>query len=238
MLALVWLAPIEFTACKPHSYWCHTAYWLTESAGKYGTLVIVMATGLIFALHARGAAGRIKAFLKVALVFIVLLSSFAYINEHITKTILKFPRPSHLFIVKAAHSDIDSLYKLKERPRQASLRQMIENTPALYETLDKKVQEHWIEESGYSFPSGHSFNAFLCGCLLAYCVMQGRFRKLYFLPLIWSVMIAVSRVAIGAHSALDVSVGGLLGVLVAWAFLSMDYTRRLLRVESYKSNTE
>jgi phosphatidylglycerophosphatase B len=234
MLALVWFAPVEFTACRPGSYWCYTAYWLTESAGKYGTLIIVIITGLIFALHARGLAAGLKAFLKVALVFIVLLSSFAYINEHITKTILKFPRPSHLYIVKAANSNIDSLYSLKGEPREACLRQMIENTPALYETLDRKVQKHWVEESGYSFPSGHSFNAFLCGCLLAYCVMQGRFRKLYFLPLIWSVMIAVSRVAIGAHSALDVSVGGLLGILVAWAFLSMDYTRRLLSLEREK----
>jgi phosphatidylglycerophosphatase B len=229
MLALVWLTPIGFTACRPHSYWCHTAYWLTESAGKYGTVIIVLITGLIFALHAQTSAA--KTFLKVALAFVVLLSSFAYINENVTKAILKFPRPSHLYIVKAAHGNIDSLLDLNKESRQASLRQMIESTPELYETLDKKVQEHWIKEAGYSFPSGHSFNAFLCGCLLAYCVMQGRFRKLYFLPLIWAVMIAVSRVAIGAHSALDVSVGGLLGILVAWAFLRMEYTRELLRLK-------
>jgi len=231
MLALVWFTPVKFTACKAGSYWCYTAYWLTESAGKYGTLIIVIATGLIFALQARGPANRMKAFLKVALVFIILLSSFAYINEHVTKAILKFPRPSHLYIVEAAHGNIDSLYILKSEPREACLRQMINSTPALYDMLDQKVQDHWVEESGYSFPSGHSFNAFLCGCLLAYCVAQGRFRKLYFLPLVWSVMIAVSRVAIGAHSALDVSVGGLLGILVAWAFLSMDYTRNLLALE-------
>jgi membrane-associated phospholipid phosphatase len=48
------------------------------------------------------------------------------------------------------------------------------------------------------------------------------------LPFVWAYMVGVSRVAMGAHSALDVSVGALMGVLTACLFLYVDMTRHWL----------
>jgi len=41
-------------------------------------------------------------------------------------------------------------------------------------------------------------------------------------------LVAVSRVAIGAHSALDVSFGAALGLLIGQLFLYIDYSRAII----------
>jgi phosphatidylglycerophosphatase B len=100
-----------------------------------------------------------------------------------------------------------------------------------FRDTDARVLGHWVEEAGYSFPSGHSFNAFLLASILAFSIyyMANRsVRWLYILPMIWAVLVAVSRVAIGAHSALDVSIGGALGILVSHTLLYFSVTQALL----------
>lgn len=126
--------------------------------------------------------------------------------------------------------NLDSLYELEKEQRQQFLNDLIRGTPVLQNNIDKKVLDHWVEEAGYSFPSGHSFNAFLLACILSFSIYHTknheRFRKFYVLPFVWALMIGISRVAIGAHTALDVSFGAALGILVASLLLYFDVTRK------------
>ncbi len=91
---------------------------------------------------------------------------------------------------------------------------------------------HWVQESGFSFPSGHSFNAFLLAMVLAYGIYHNQFRaqwrKLFVLPFIWALAVAVSRVAIGVHTPLDVSTGAAMGIGLGILLLYIDFTRHWL----------
>lgn len=64
-----------------------------------------------------------------------------------------------------------------------------------------------------SFPSGHAMTAFaLCGFLI---LRGGPVWRWFALPA--AVLIALSRLAVGAHWPLDIAVGASLGWLCAWA---------------------
>ncbi len=230
MLCLVWFLPVEFSACSIDSLWCGTAYWLTESAGKYGTLLIIVLAAFLYTLRIKSKKEKIITFFSSAAALFIILAVFAYTNEHFTKKILKYPRPSHTYIISQSGQkvNLDSMYKLEIEQRKEFLHQLIISSTVLTATIDKKVLDHWVEEAGYSFPSGHSFNAFLLACILSFSIYHSRYKKLVVIPFVWALSIAVSRVAIGAHSALDVSVGAALGILIAMLLLYFDTTRKLI----------
>jgi len=216
-----------------NSLWCSSAYWITQSAGKYGTLIIVIVTSIFYSVRFTTNKERIVNFFRSTIALTLFLSLFAFVNEHLTKKLLKLPRPSHTYVFdhSGTETKVDSLYKLDEHGRQLFLQELIDTNKKSFLNIDEKVLDHWVEESGYSFPSGHSFNAFLLACILSFSLFNSQnkiARIFYIVPFVWAVLVAVSRVAIGAHSALDVSFGAALGTIVAFVFLYFDNTRRLI----------
>ena len=175
--------------------------------------------------------------MKSVLSLILFFGTLAFINERYTKPILKSQRPSHLYMLKQTglSNSIDSLYTLNKKDREQFFADLIKNNPMQFEAIDPKIQEHWVEEAGFSFPSGHSFNAFLFAMILSYAIHVNQFRpgwrKLFFVPFVWAFLVAVSRVALGAHSAKDVCAGAALGIVVGTLFLYMDITRHWLTRE-------
>ncbi len=154
-------------------------------------------------------------------------------NEYVTKPSLRLSRPSHNFIIKKANipNQLDSIYRLTVVQRQAYFENLLKINEVSFQEIDPRVLAHWIDEAGYSFPSGHSFNAFLLASIMAFSLyhVQNKFiRRLYFVPYFWAAAVAISRVAIGAHSPLDVSAGAALGILVSHLFIYFDATRRLI----------
>lgn len=168
------------------------------------------------------------------LALVALFGILAYVNEHYTKPILKSQRPSHVYMLEQTGllQSIDSLYQLDKQSRQAFFSELITKHPLQFREIAPDVQEHWIEEAGFSFPSGHTFNAFLYAVILAYPLLYNRsypwVRPLYFLPFIWALLVGISRVAMGAHTPFDVSAGAALGILLGFIFLYSDKTRHWL----------
>lgn len=233
LLLIVWFLNPEFTACSKNSVWCTIAYWSTESAGRIGTPIIIFMVSIVFALRASAVKEAVINFARTFVVLSVILSVFALLNEHVVKPALQVARPSHQYIITQSKSTakLDSLYTLLETDRRAFFKQLIEADTVSFKNSDARILNHWIEEAGYSFPSGHSFNAFLLAGILAFCIYHltnRRVRWLYVIPFAWAVMVAVSRVAIGAHTALDVSIGSAMGLLISHTLLYFTVTRRLL----------
>jgi phosphatidylglycerophosphatase B len=137
-------------------------------------------------------------------------------------------------------NSIDSLYALDKPARRDFFAHLIRSNPGSFLQIDEDIQEHWIEEAGFSFPSGHSFNAFLFAMILAYAIKYNRsyphLRILFFIPFLWAFLVAVSRVAVGAHSALDVSAGALLGICIGFVFFI--YRTHTALVDPQKLNYE
>ncbi len=178
--------------------------------------------------------GKTEVFLKSVFSLCLFFGVLAYLNEHYTKPILKLQRPSHVFMLRQTGQlrSIDSLYKLSKDERRIYFENLLKKNQAAFGNIDHEIQSHWIKESGFSFPSGHTFNAFLFAMIISYAVRFNRsypqLRRLFFVPFVWALIVGVSRVAIGAHSALDVSAGAAAGVLIGWLFLYIDKTRHWL----------
>ncbi len=234
LLVFVGLTPLDFSACSPGSIWCALAYSLTSSGGKYGFLLLLLFTGWCYTLSESVLFAKLIIFLKTVLSLSIFFGTLAFINEHYTKPLLKLQRPSHVYMLEQSGipQQIDSLYRQSKAERQVFFDQLLKKNKTVFQQIDPKVQRHWVEEAGFSFPSGHSFNAFLFAMILSYAFRHNRkkphWRNYYFIPFIWALSVAVSRVALGAHSALDVSAGAALGILLGCLFLYIDVTRHWL----------
>lgn len=226
--------PVAFTACSPNSWWCHIAYFFTNSGGPIGFIVLLLVTGVGYASTARGKKEKVTVFLKSIITLLAFFGALAFVNEHFTKHLLKAKRPSHLYMLNQTGLDqtIDSLYNLSKEERQAFFADLVQNHPLQFEQIDQAIQKHWIDEAGFSFPSGHTFNAFLFAMILSYAIYfnrsRPRLRNLFFIPFAWALTVGVSRVAMGAHSAFDVSAGACLGIVLGALFLYIDLTRHWL----------
>lgn len=87
----------------------------------------------------------------------------------------------------------------------------IVNRPRPYETMDQ-VRLLIGEQAETSFPSGHSATAFASAFILV-------FREkawLRWTALVAAILMAFSRVYVGVHYPIDIVVGSLVGVVVAW----------------------
>jgi phosphatidylglycerophosphatase B len=233
LVCAVWLFYPEFTACSRDSLWCTFCYWTTQSAGRFGTIYVVIAACVYFAAGQVTARGKALVFIRSLLALVVILSAFAYLNEHLIKSTLRIVRPSHTFMVKDTefNSKLDSIYNLTDNNKRAFFKSVITADTITFKTIDERILNHWVEEMGYSFPSGHSFNAFLLAGIIAVGIFQNtpkRRRWLCVIPLVWASLVALSRVAIGAHSALDVSVGSAMGLILSYSLMSFRITRELI----------
>ena len=89
--------------------------------------------------------------------------------------------------------------------------------------LSSSIEAHWIEETGYSFPSGHAFSAmFLATFFLAIGATYLATKRLwiFYALLPWALAVCYSRSILRVHTPTDITVGGLLGLavaLLAWA---------------------
>lgn len=235
LLCAVWLFDLAFTGCTRGSLWCAAVYWATESAGRIGTIVILAGAALLYSFYAETAGGKVKTFFSIFLSVGLILWAFAYLNEHVLKPSIRQFRPSHAYILDQTRSKatLDSLYQLPEADRRTFFRDLIASDTVSFRTIDEHILNHWIAEAGYSFPSGHSFNAFLLGTLLAFGLFHSGISWLACIPLTWASFVAVSRVALGAHSALDVSIGAAMAITVAYSLLQLPAARRLLAPRVY-----
>ena len=231
LIGVVYFIPVAFTACSPNSWWCLIAYWFSNSGGPIGFLALLLITGLFYASTAQSIKEKAIVFFKAVFALVLFFAALAFLNENYTKHILKAQRPSHLYMLNQAglNRSIDSLYQLEKENRKQYFSQLIKNNPLKFKQIDPDIQHHWIDEAGFSFPSGHTFNAFLFAMILAYAIRYNRgrpaLRRLYVVPFLWAVSVGISRVAMGVHSALDVSVGAALGISIGFLFLYLDLTR-------------
>jgi phosphatidylglycerophosphatase B len=196
-------------------------------------LYVVVGACAFFALGQPTARGKALVFIRSLLSLIVLLSAFAYLNEHVIKPSIRASRPSHTYIVRQTkfNEKLDSIYSLAENNKRSFFRNVITSDTITFASIDPRILDHWVDETGYSFPSGHSFNAFLLAGIVAFGIYHRASKSrrwLCAIPLLWASLVAISRVAMGAHSAWDVSVGSAMGLVLSYSLMSFRFTRELI----------
>jgi phosphatidylglycerophosphatase B len=192
------------------------AYWVSFT-GKELLVVVIAAGALLFVT--REGTPRPKAE-GAGLVFVMalLVGGGALFNEYGLKRVMRVPRP---FVQELADEGrlgltAEAFYDLGGKAeRRAHLKTVL--TADSDPDLNPRLREHWVVETGFSFPSGHSFASYCCasfllalGALLP--LSTGRRVLLALLPL-WAAGVCYSRPLLGVHSTLDITVGAGLGLL-------------------------
>jgi undecaprenyl-diphosphatase len=72
---------------------------------------------------------------------------------------------------------------------------------------------------GYSFTSSHASNHFALSTILF--LLVGRAYKWRYLLFLWAGLIAYAQVYVGVHYPLDVTIGGLFGILIGMVFFQI-----------------
>ncbi|WP_430816130.1 phosphatase PAP2 family protein [Carboxylicivirga sp. RSCT41] len=237
VLASTFLLPFGFSAIHDG---IAAAFWLfiSETGGTIGVVIITLVFCVLVSWHNKGWKRKMLTIVLSLVAFSVVLGLVARLNEFFIKEQLKVQRPNIQYLSSDKGFDSDEFYahESKEERRRYLvffLRANAEEISFNDEALHPKVLEHWGHETGYSFPSGHSFNAFLMATLMAYIVLfvysDFRRRRFFILPFVWATMVALSRVILGVHSPLDISCGAVLGVIIGFCIIKMHLIDRLLK---------
>jgi phosphatidylglycerophosphatase B len=191
------------------------AYWVAESGGTHGIPLIGLVMTALLVSRTGITRWRAAEAPLVVLALAAVLGGGAYANEHLVKPTFAVPRPNVVELAEspALQSSVEDFYALPDKSaRSDHLRKVL--TPEV--KMHDRVRDHWIAETGYSFPSGHSFAAmtfatFFLALGLSCC--SGWRLGVCCLLVAWAVAVCYSRPLLRVHSPTDVCVGALQGVV-------------------------
>jgi phosphatidylglycerophosphatase B len=207
-----------------------------SDSGNWGQLSFIAIATIVLVISRPGLRARRRAIegITLSLAMLIALAGNAMLNERVIKPAFAVPRPNIVALTEAralgasihdpaefyARGDKDVRSELL-RARLAKLEE-----PA----LSPLVREHWIVETGYSFPSGHSTAAMTFASLLialGFALGLSGWRRVFTNTVVpvWAVCVVYSRPLLEVHSGVDVTVGALAGyawglgafVCVRWA---------------------
>jgi phosphatidylglycerophosphatase B len=240
MTLIVIFGQIAFSAIESRAVWTRVALTITETAGKMGTVIIIVITVLLYTRRMQNSREIIRTLLRSAVFLFLMIGGFAFINEHLTKKATKVIRPSLLYIAGRTDGDFtpQQLYSKSVDDRTAVVMAAIAKHRTDFHHVDQYVLNHWSDETGYSFPSGHTFNAFLLATIVSFSLYHSRSKRVvnfYLIPPVWSMAVGISRVALGAHSWVDVVFGGAIGLAAGLVFIHWDDLRHLVLHRKYNA---
>lgn len=193
---------------------------LSDSAQRRGMPFVVVAyIALIVSRAGIDARQRIREASAMVLALLLFLAGGAALNEHVVKPYFASPRPD---IVEMADRGVlpisaQRFYALGTKgDRRRYLTGVLSESRRVELRLSASVREHWIEETGYSFPSGHSTASMLVATFFL-CVgsvtLRGR-RAWALLPLLpWAFSVCFARPVLRVHRPIDITLGAMQGTL-------------------------
>jgi phosphatidylglycerophosphatase B len=156
----------------------------------------------------------------------------AALIEYIIKEQLKIPRPNIVWLAGEDGSGPlgmtpERFYESENKETRSELLKKALSTAPRPVPLRSSIETHWIEETGYSFPSGHSFSGlFFTTFLLMMAATYLNAKRLWicYVLLPWGLAVCYSRSILRMHTPADITVGGFLGLaagIMAWAAARM-----------------
>ena len=233
LLALiVFLTPLAFSANNSPEFIIDMWYYLSQSADVYGTAIIALSLGLVLMINLPGIKRKLYLIVFNFILLCSCLGMLAAMNEYVIKPLTHIPRPSQEYLSASSRKIIllTDLFSKKGEAKNKYLADQVQKNMLQLKGIPEDVLKSWVSEAGYSFPSGHSQNAFLLGTIMCYLLFQTLPEKrkwLAALPFVWSLMVCLSRVALGVHSKWDVTAGALSGTILALLFISLGIYERI-----------
>ncbi len=215
--------------------------WISVSAsgGKIGSSVLVLIACVIVTKPEFGIYGWGKSLLVLLTFSAALFIGLAQFNEFFIKEKLQVERPDIQMLAYENHFAATDIYTAGNKEERASkLTSLVakkdEGEPILNQkAIQPRVWKHWLQETGYSFPSGHSVNAFLFATVFSYLLLL-RYRKLsgiFFIGMYcWAVLVVYSRLYLKVHTSYDVSFGALWGTLLGFLLIITGVLDRIFKI--------
>lgn len=151
-------------------------------------------------------------------ILLLILAGNAQLNESVIKPAFAVPRPNLVTLADqgALGIGVDEFYALGDK--QARREFLAPRLEELSEPrLSPLVREHWMIETGFSFPSGHSTAAMTFATLMfAFGLRwtQGWRRVLTMLLPVWAIVVVYTRPLLRVHTYFDVTVGAAVGIVL------------------------
>jgi phosphatidylglycerophosphatase B len=108
-------------------------------------------------------------------------------------------------------------YALGDKAVRSHYLDQVLDTPSASLDLSPAVRDHWIEETGYSFPSGHSLSSMLVTTTflaLALLLLPSSRRHWVYILLPWALGVCYSRAILRVHAPFDIVSGAVVGMVL------------------------
>lgn len=178
---------------------------ITETASFPWAIITSFVLFILFCLLL-----NIKTTKKIVLIGILLVG--AILTGQMIKAVIKSQtaesRPYVLWMNKQYQLSDDKFYSLAKSEKKQLIDQLLTNS----NMIPTWLRQHWQNETGYSFPSGHTLFAVTWAFLAVTLLGFKRHSIVVYMLIIWALLIEISRLCLGMHSPVDL----LCGVLVAW----------------------
>ena len=220
-----WLPSIDLGS--PFSAW--VVAWANTADVACMVLIGVVLIGLLISRAGLSWRRRLQEIAIHIVVLALLQGGGALINEVLLKPSLAVYRPNIVWLAEegALGMTAEEFYaSMDKHQRQAALEGILTDPDFDAIVLDVKVRNHWIHETGFSMPSGHTFSALLFATyfLAISILLLGDRRRWIFMVLPWwAVGVGWSRVLLRVHRPEDIVLGGLLGMALGLVAIALSY---------------
>lgn len=218
------------------------AWVFAESGQTFG--IVAIATVLLLVLVLRpGLSGRSRTLEMAVMIVVSLIVLYGgnLVNDHVVKPAIGVARPNivQLSDLDLLGMDVESFYEMPPASRSEYLDSIKNETGFGDLAMRPEVRDHWVKETAFARPSGHSLASLTFATFylsMAMSSLSGWRRWPFYLLVPWAVCVCLSRAVLSVHWPADILLGGLAGMVVgAGGFLLTQFLLHSLgqgRVES------
>ncbi|HQY50983.1 MAG TPA: phosphatase PAP2 family protein [Ignavibacteria bacterium] len=230
------LFDLQFSGSKTSDRLAPVWLFITAGGGVYGIAV----SFLIFAFYVLFQTKKNHLNKRTVLFFLIIVFLVQLINAGSTYFIFKGSynkmRPSQHFITGTEDPDKGEIlfYEKLSKDKKKFLREKTLSEPERFLDIYPPLLSDWVNESENSFPSGHSQSSFFIAVIFAFaisCLVKKNKIYLSVIPLLWALLVSVSRVIIGVHYNIDVIAGAGMGISTALILISIKRFNRIFIVD-------
>ncbi len=217
-----WMTQWQWRGDTPYTPFDYILYLLTESgSAPYLALITSFLLATLLSLLVR----KHLHWLMVFGIVFLLHGSTQVIKSGI-KFLSQEPRPYMGYLVEVEPNLLHNFYTESRAERKAQIHSLFTSQPALSNETPSWLQKHWANETGYSFPSGHTI--FSAAWLYLFLALY----RLYPTPVfkwcsgivaLWATLMLISRLRLGMHAPIDLFVSTVIAYLlttpIVWLIL-------------------